>query len=63
MEGTESNANYVKLITFSLHLNVQVPGYYPLYQCHFDVKALPEKMIPNIPQAIPITINNTSRHT
>ena len=31
MEGTWGNEDYlyVKLITFSLHLNIQVPGYYP----------------------------------
>ena len=29
MEGRGGNANYVKLITFSLHFNIQVPGYYP----------------------------------
>ena len=64
MEGTRGNADYlnVKLIRFSMHLNIPVPGHYP-YQCHFDTKALPEKMIPNIPQAIPVAIKNTSRHT
>ena len=29
MEGTGSNVDYVKLITVSLHLNIQVPGHYP----------------------------------
>ena len=62
MEGRGGNANYVKLITFSLHLIMRVSGYFS-YQCHFDTKALPEKMIPNIPQAIPVAIKSTSRHT
>ena len=64
MEGTGGNADYayVTLITLSLHLNVQISGHYP-YQCHLVTKPLPEKIIPNIAQAIPVVINNTSRHT